>query len=191
MEEIWKYTKPFNYPLKGANGCIGYGFRSTKRKPRQKCQKRKIYRDFRTYGFDTSECWDLYTVIMESLSDTVGGFFRECGNADDWYFHDLEGNEYPKGLCTSEELKPFIDADNTRHDSYKQYLKEYLTSDEGYVFSKHFIKPRLIYFKNHHSGYPGQLNSDEAWNTILDQMLKEMNSGKFDLFVEYFFNLWD
>lgn len=190
MKELWKYTKPFSWPLKGANGCIGYGFRTIKRKPGQKCQKRKIYRDLRGYGFDTSECWDLYTVIMECLSDTVGGFFKKCGNADDWYLYDLEGNEYPEGLHTSEELKPFIDAEDCRRDSYQQYLKEYLTSD-GYLFGKHFIKPRLIYFKKHHSGYPAQLNSDEEWNEILEQMLKEMNAGKFDLFVEYFFNLWD
>ena len=190
MEEIWKYTKPFGWPLKGANGCIGYGFRSIKRKPRQKCKKRKVYRDLRTYGFDTSECWDLYTVIMEFLSDIVGGFFRECGNSDDWYLYDLEGNEYPKGLRAPEELKPFIDADNARHDSYKQHLEEYLSSGDYSKFVD-FVIPRLIYYTKHHSGYPGDFSSDEEWTEILKTMVEDLSKCDTKLFIKYFFNLWD
>ncbi len=192
MEEIWKYTKPFSYPMKGANGCVGYGYRTRKRKPNQKAQKRKIGRDIRHYSFDTSECWELYTTVMEYLSDNGGGFFRTCGNADDWYLFDAQGNPYPEKATTKEELVPFFDAEAARRKSYKKHLCAYLElNPEHYLSFLHFIIPRLIYFESHHQGYPEPFNSDEEWRLTLRQMIVDLTKGNDKLFIEYFFNLWD
>ena len=187
MEEIWKFTKPFSYSRKGADGCFGYGYRAKHRKYAQKCQKRKAYRYIRHYGFDTSECWELTTVIMEYLSDNVGGFFRTCGNVDDWYLYDVQGNKYEH----QEDLTPFYEAENARKESYLQHLEEYLSTTEDYSKFIVFVIPRLIYYTKHHSGYPGDFNSDEEWTEILETMVESLYKCDTKLFIKYFYYLWD
>lgn len=72
------------------------------------------------------------------------------------------------------------------------------------------ILPRLKRFRKLHCGYPGQLETDGEWNTIIDQMIYsfeylasekawgiaseeeavEIQKG-LDLFAKYYRNLWD
>lgn len=191
MEENWKYTKPFSYPMKGFYGHFNYGFRPKKRKPGYKCQKRKVLREIRHYGFDTSECWELATVIMWYLSDTVGGYFRECGDADEWYMTDIEGNEYPDGVHTSETFQLYVNAEDLRKEDYKKHLEEYLATGGKYQEFLDFVIPRLIYFTKHHQGYPGNFSSEEEWTEILKTMIEDLFKCDTKLFIKYFFNLWD
>lgn len=179
-KSIWENVKPFSYPQKGADGCFNYGYRYNYRKPGQKLQKRKVYRQCRKLGFDISETWNLGDTIMRWLSDNVGGFFRECGKSYDWFDTDINSKEA-------------VILEGLRIECYLLHLKNYLytRNQSNYKFAN-FVVPRLIYFRNHHVGYPAQFNSDEEWNSILDRIIDDVKWGiDYDLFIEYFFNLWD
>jgi hypothetical protein len=171
---IWKDVKPLSYPQKGKRG-TSYGCRD-------KSEKRKTGRDIRHYGFDTSECWNLYATIMCWLSDNVGGFFRECGNEDEW----------DEGLFPSNYMA-VVELYKKRQYSYQQHLKEYLESLTGDSYHQFlgFVIPRLVYFENHFVGYPAKFSSKEEWHTILKEMMDGLMVCNTKLFVEYFFYLWD
>ena len=175
MGEIWKNVKPFSYPQKGINGYYNYGYSPKRRTRYYKLKKRKVYRQIRKYGFDATECWNLYHTIMRWLSDNVGGFFRECGDENDWM---------SRTPCNFTEAMQLF---NKRQESYKKHLEKCLMSnDEAY----RFIIPRLVYFRNHHVGYPGQFGSNEEWSEILEGMIQGMCQNDNELFVEHFFYLW-
>jgi hypothetical protein len=182
MEEIWKDVKPFSYPQKGINGYYNYGYSPKRRTRYYKLRKRKVYRQIRKYGFDVTECWNLYNTIMRWLSDNVGGFFRECGDENDW---DANLN--------SSNYMVVIELCKERQYSYQQHLKEYLESLTGDNYHQFldFVIPRLVYFEKHFVGYPAKFNSDEEWNKILKEMVQGMCQNDYKLFVENFFYLWD
>ena len=177
-KSIWENVKPFSYPQKGADGCFNYGYRYNCRKPGQKLQKRKVYRQCRKLGFDASETWNLCDSIMRYLSDNVGGFFRECGN--DWF--DLDIN-----------TKEAAALENLRMESYKLHLKDYLyTRNQSHYEFVNFVVPRLIYLRNHYTGYPAKFDYSVEWDSILDKIIEDVKQSiDYDLFIEHFFNLWD
>jgi hypothetical protein len=177
-KSIWKDVKPFSYPQKGADSCFNYGYRYKYRKPEQKLQKRKVYRQYRKLGFDASETWNLCDTIMRYLSDNVGGFFRKCGNADDWF----DENTSSKEAVTLEDL---------RIESYKQHLEEYLSTTQDYHKFLDFVIPRLLYFTKHRCCYPCMCDSDDKWEKILKEMMENLVNSDYNLFVKYFFCLWD
>lgn len=184
MEEIWNNVKPFSYPQKGINGYYNYGYSPRKRTRYYKLKRRKVYRQIKKYGFDATECWNLYSTIMRWLSDNVGGFFRECGDEDEW----------DKDL-TTDNYKEIIELANKREESYKEHLTEHLESlekeDEWDTFID-FVIPRLTYFENHFGSYPAKFNTGEEWHIVLKKMIEELDwNTDSTLFVEYFFNLWD
>ena len=192
MNNLFTCIPSFKKIEKGTNNYINYGYR---RKNVNK-EKRKALRSIRKYGFDTSECWNLDTTIMRYLSDKVGGFFRECGSPDDWGNYDLEGNFVETIIkYTTKEYyaENFIKAYNLRVETYKEHLKEFLDTEEGRKVIFEFITPRLYYFIKHHQGYPvlEGIESDEEWTEILKEIDYQLSMFNSDLFVKYFFDLWD
>lgn len=192
MNNLFTCIPSFKKIERGTNNYINYGYR---RKNVNK-EKRKALRSIRKYGFDTSECWNFDTTVMRYLSDNFGGFFRECGSPDDWGNYDLEGNSWETIIkYTTKEYyaENLVKADNLRVETYKEHLKEFLDTEEGHKVIFEFILPRLFYFIQHHEGYPALegIDSDEEWTEILKEMDFQLNSYKTDLFVKYFFNLWD
>ena len=179
---IWKDVKPFSYPQKGIDGYYNYGCRPKGRTRYYKLRRRKVYRQIRKYGFDVTECWNLYHTIMRWLSDNVGGFFRECGDENDW-----DGGLNPSNYVVIMELC------KKRLYSYQQYLKEYLQSldRDNYHQFLDFVIPRLVYFEKHFVGYPAKFSSGGEWHTILKEMMDRLMERDTKLFVEYFFYLWD
>lgn len=187
MNDLFTNVPPFKKIEKGANNCINYGYRHKNVNK----EKRKAFRDIRKYGFDTSECWNLDITIMRYLSDRIGGFFRECGSPDDWGNYDTKGNYWDN--VTNGDHSDFIKANNLCVETYKEYLKEFLITEEGREIIFKFIIPRLLYFIQHHQGYPALegVNSDKEWTEILKEMEWQLSIGNPDLFIKYFFNLWD
>lgn len=190
---LFEHIKPFKKTEKGSNNYIGYGFRERN----VNRGKRKAYRSIRKYGFDTSEIWNLDTTIMRYLSDNIGGFFRECGSPDDWGYYDLEGNSWGEAKFTATEhsYDNFVKAEELRVEAYKVKLKKFLESgsNEAYKAIHFFVLPRLLYFTQHHEGYPAldDFETDEQWTNTLKDMYGELAQNKSELFVKYFFNLWD
>ena len=187
MNNLFACIPSFKKIEKGANNYINYGYR---RKNVNK-EKRKALRNIRKYGFDTSECWNFDTTIMRYLSDNFGEFFRECGSPDDWGNYDTKGNHWD--YVIDGDYSAFFKAGNLRVEAYKEHLKEFLDTEEGHKVIFEFITPRLLYFIKHHDGYPALegIDSDEEWTEILKEMDFQLGSYKTDLFVKYFFNLWD
>lgn len=180
-------VRSFKEIEKGADNCINYGYR---RKNVNK-EKRKAFRSIRKYGFDSSECWNLDITIMRYLSDKFGGFFRECGSPDDWCNYDTKGNHWDS--VVNDDYSDFIKGYNLRVETYKEYLKKFLTTEEGHKVIFEFITPRLVYFIQHLQAYPALegINSLEEWREILKEMDYQLNSYKTDLFIKYFFQLWN
>lgn len=192
MDNLFTCIPSFKKIEKGANNYIHYGYHHKNVNK----EKRKAFRSIRKYGFDTSECWNLDTTIMRYLSDNFGGFFRECGSPDDWGNYDLEGNSWETIIkYTTKEYyaENLIKADNLRVETYKEHLKEFLNTEEGHKVIFEFITPRLFYFIKHHQGYPALegIESDEQWTEILKEMDFQLGNYQTDLFIKYFFNLWD
>lgn len=192
MDNLFTCIPSFKKIEKGANNYIHYGYRHKNVNK----EKRKAFRSIRKYGFDTSECWNFDTTIMRYLSDKVGGFFRECGSPDDWGNYDLEGNSWETIIkYTTKEYyaENLIKADNLRVETYKEHLKEFLNTEEGHKVIFEFITPRLFYFIKHHQGYPALegIESDEQWTEILKEMDYQLSMFNSELFVKYFFSLWD
>lgn len=192
MDNLFNCIPSFKKIEKGTNNYINYGYR---RKNVNK-EKRKAFRSIRKYGFDTSECWNFDTTIMRYLSDNFGGFFRECGSPDDWGNYDFEGNSWETIIkYTTKEYytENLIKADNLRVETYKEHLKDFLNTEEGHKVIFEFIIPRLLYFIKHHQGYPALegIDSDEEWTEILKEMNYQLSMFNSDLFIKYFFNLWD
>ena len=115
---------------------------------------------------------------MRWLSDNVGGFFRECGDEEDW-------NEF----YTMHDFKKAMQLVEKRKKSYEEHLEEYLKTDNGEAYR--FIMPRLLYFGKTQIGYPAALYSKEEWDKILKEMVQGMWQNDYKLFVENFFYLWD
>lgn len=187
MDNLFNCIPPFKKIEKGTNNYINYGYLSKNVNK----EKRKALRSIRKYGFDTSECWNFDTTIMRYLSDKVGGFFRECGSPDDWGNYDTKGN--PWDSITNSDYSDFIKAYVLRVETYKEHLKDFLNTEEGHQVIFEFIIPRLFYFIGHHEGYPALegIDTDEEWVEILKEMNYQLSSFKTDLFIKYFFNLWD
>jgi hypothetical protein len=187
MNNLFTCIPSFKKIEKGTNNYINYGYR---RKNVSK-EKRKALRSIRKYGFDTSECWNFDTTIMRYLSDKVGGFFKECGSPDDWGNFDTKGNHWDS--VTNGDYSDFIKANNLRVEIYKEHLKEFLNTEEGHKVIFEFIVPRLFYFIKHHQSYPALegIESDEEWTEILKEMDYQLSMFNSDLFIKYFFNLWD
>lgn len=181
MKSIWEDVKPFSYPQKGANGCYNYGYRSKKRSLYKKLNRRIVYRQIRHYGFDTSETWVLCDTIMRYLSDNVGGFFRECGNPDNW------------DQCTPFSYKEAVQLEKLRQESYKEHLKEYLESldEDNYHQFLDFVIPRLVYLEKHFVSYPAKFDTKEEWRETLNIIIDGLEEWNTKPFVEYFFYLWD
>jgi hypothetical protein len=189
MEECWKYIKPFKYPLKGSYNNIGYGYRNKTRSKYKKRNIRKSYRDFRKYGFDTSETWSLDYTIMCWLSDNIGGFFRNCGSVDDWADCDLNGIEYDKS--TREAINT---AYKTRCESFLKHLTELLEYAGPETFEKftNFVIPRLDFLSKYTHGYPSKYSNIESWREIIQEMIRAFKYGTYSrFFIEEFFALWD
>ena len=170
IESFWyQYT---SYPKQLKNQkFFGYGCM-----PKQRSKKRKVYRQYRRYGFDLSECWNLDYTFSKYLSDNIHGFFTTAGNSDQWdYFNEDD--------CKLN----FI--------SYRKHIEDFfLHEDKNKVQAAvAFLLPRLKYFRKHHHGYPPLVKTNDNWNTILDEIIYSFEThGKYSpLFVEYFFNLWD
>lgn len=163
--------KPFKYPMKGANNMIGYGCSSKKRRSGYKRKYKRQLRDFRKFGFDTSECWSLDYTLMCWLSDNVGGFFRECGSPDDW---------------TIEEEKVMV-------PKFEGELKKWLDSkDENFDGFTSFVIPRINWLIKYSHGFPAMLDSFEEWTNILQEMNEAFKNDTYsEKFITYFFNLWD
>jgi hypothetical protein len=185
MEEF-KYIKSNPYPLKDCKGFFGYGCIYNKQKRYNKVNRRKLNRYYRKYGFDITECWSLDYTIMAWLSDNIGGFFRECGIQDNWSDCDLEGN--------TDDIKKIFEADDIRQQAYLEYLKYFLEheiTEEQWISFLMFISPRLNYLRQHTFGYPSGVDSFENWQNTLYKMEEDLHHKKFDLFIEWFFALWD
>jgi hypothetical protein len=190
MEDCWKYIKKNSYPLKNKNGFIGYGYRCKKRSKYYIANKRRSYRDYRKYGFDTSETWSLDYTIISWLSDNAGGFFRECGCPDQWEDIDLEGNVWNIG----DNIQNHIQAGTIRRESFQKHLKDFLIASDIVIVDKfiEFVVPRLEYLSNTAHGYPTEFKSFSKWKECMINMKNDLNNKKVsDDFVKYFFCLWD
>lgn len=185
MKSLFEPIKPFTYPQKGAYGRINYGYRHRNINK----EKRKALRSIRRLGFDNSECWELSTTIMCWFSDNVGGYFRECGSADDWSMYDLDGVYWEDN--PTKDYSGFIEAGKARVQDYKEHLEEWCATSNRYSEFIEFVIPRLIYFTQHHQCYPGDLHSREDWTEILKVMVEDLVKCDTKLFIKYFFNLWD
>lgn len=104
-----------------------------------------------------------------------------------------------------------IKKDDPRQELWKQQREERGFDDTELwnldVTIAEFILPRLKKFREVCFGYPGDLNSQEEWHSILDKIIKAMEIIDSDdkilsqkdfllkeeglkLFAEYFSNLW-
>lgn len=192
MEEVFKYIKPNPYPMKTKGGRIGYGCLYGKRTEYNRVSKRKVGRWIRKKGFDVSEVWSLDFTIGAWLSDNVGGFFRQCGNYDDWVDYDLEGNYYFD--VKDSDIKPFIKAETARRSIFLSKLKEFLHQENNPLRDKFivFVVPRINYLADTTIGYPCEgFENLEEWKNCLNRMADELTKTYWsNSFVTYFFALW-
>lgn len=195
IEGFWKYTKPFRNTEKGTDNRFGYGF--YERRYRRDFKKgltntkRHYLRTMRKIGFSPSETWNLDCTIMRWLSDEFGGFFRECGSQEGWTTYSLDGvhrRELP--------MEIIIESNKVRVESYKSHLRGLLDNANSETLRKiaSFCVPRLKVLKKYKISYPcgDDIKSMEDWDDILDKMILGFEEGSYDdLFIEYFFALWD
>lgn len=200
IESFWKNLPPFAKPMKGHNGVFGYGL--VKRTGRQKYHnhhpQRKARREIRKYGFDLSETWNLDYTFMCWLSDTFGGFFRLCGEADNWGNYDENGN-YLKEIDNEISKIPHSvfmkmgEYENMRTQSYLKHLKDFLenaTVEDIRKFSD-FCSPRLRVLADTTISYPPNYDYDEWRKTVKGMATAFDNCLYSEKFVEDFFCLWD
>jgi hypothetical protein len=181
--------KPNPYPMKNRNGYIGYGCLTNKRTKANIVSKRKCGRYIRKYGFDITETWSLDYTIASWLSDNVGGFFRKCGNFDDWSDYDLNGVPYKK--TTTERL---IEAEQIRQDYFLDELETFLEDYTGPLKDKfcEFVVPRIHFLADHTHGYPAGVKSFESWQKQLHSIANKLETEHYSIgFLNHFFSLWD
>lgn len=186
--EIFKCIKPNPYPLKRDKGKLGYGYLSRRAKY-HKVNRRKALRQIRKYGFDITETWNLDNTIMMWLSDNVGGFFRECGNFDDWSNYDLNGVPYKEA-----NPKLIVEAEETRRDYFLDNLDMFLKDYTGPLKEKFikFVIPRIHFLADHSCGYPAGVKSFESWQKQLHSIANKLETEHYSVgFLIHFFSLWD
>lgn len=189
VESFWIGLPGYQGIQKGRQG-IGYGYR---RPPKQ---KRKALREIKKLGFDKSEIWGLSHTIMEWLSDTFGGFFKKCGSSDSWGDYDLKGRRVDFwGNRDSEdywkELKKWED---TRYNSFKNHLRDFLKNSGEIKKVSDFCSPRLRYLAKVARGYPGggKYSTLQDWTDSIRKMAEDLENGiPSENFIEDFFTLWD
>ncbi len=181
MNNLFKNIKPNPKQIKAnrSYGClwdIRYG------------DKRKLNRYYRKYGFDITETWSLDYTIMCWLSDNVKGFFRECGNPNDWFDYDEDNN--PRN---DNNIKSCINAEIKRIKAYQEELHKFTEDIENPVYNKfiEFIIPRLEFLKNNAFSYPADFNNIKEWKNAIAQMIQDFKVKQLSTyFVKYFFSLW-
>lgn len=192
MDEVFKYIKSNPYPMKGMGGRIGYGCLFGKRAKYNRIAKRKVGRWIKKRGFDTSEIWSLDFTIGAWLSDNVGGFFRQCGNFDDWSDYDLEGNCYYD--FKNPDIKPFLEAETARRALFLHKLNGYLLKESNTHRDEFiaFVVPRIKYLADTTIGYPPENFHDiDEWKNCLKRMAEDLETKHYsNSFITYFFALW-
>ncbi len=185
MEDIWKGINPYH-----CDDFFGNGFRNKKRKRGFRVEKRKYLRDLRKVGFDTTELWSLDSTIIKWLAKKEGGFFKRCGNPEDWDMLELGGAKWNSSDKFS--FDRCNKAYKARIKSFKEHLRKYLNKNSPEFAS--FIIPRLRSFAKNADGYPAlckEIKTLEDWQNIINDMADKFEQGTYsENFIKYFFNLW-
>lgn len=181
--ELFENIQPFPKQIKGSRSFrIGYGYCTT-RNPYYKSSKRRLNKYYRKYGFDITETFDLDATIMYWMSDNVGGFFRECGNPEDWC-------GLIENLSSIEKVTNLYKA---RKAEYLSQLYKYLSdcTEDEYRKFLNFVTPRILYLRKHTHGYPAQFNSIADWQQELKTMWIKLLQKNINKFIDNFYSLWD
>lgn len=198
IEYFWKNIPSFKTIEKGKDGRIGYGFRYKHKRPYDKMQKRKAYREIKKYGFDLSETWSLDYTIMLWLSDTFGGFFKICGCCDNWAHYDLDGNyiDFWDHKDDKNHYDNMYKYETTRYNSFRKHLNDLLNTNDPKVISKfsEFCSPRLRILAKFSHGWPSgeKYKNYEDWINVIIDMADKFDNGTYSQnFIDDFFCLWD
>lgn len=190
LEDCWKNIKPY----KKNNSFFGYGCLRKTRKKGFKVEKRKYLRYVRKYDFDITETWNLDYTIIRWLSNHVGGFFKLCGNFDEWDLIDVEGNKID--IYDGESINRCNKAYQLRQESFQNHLKDFLDEKQNEKFKDFckFIVPRLRHFAVYTISYPSQIeeyNTIKKWKKAINEFVDKFKEKNYDIrFIRDLFYLW-
>jgi len=200
IESIWNNIPPFKKIEKGFGGKFGYGYWRKKGLEHgdKRNHKRQCLRQIRKYGFDNSETWGLDYTIMRWLSDNYGGFFRICGNPDNWNNYTLDGTylDFWEHRKDKDYYEVTNKAEEARYNSFKVHLKHFLdnATPQEMKGMASFCSPRLRRLKELNHGWPAtdDFPTFEDWQNELLNMADKFEEGTYSpYFISYFFSLWD